>query len=48
MTIIWDGMTKSEILGTQETITRHSLADAAKAYDWEKVLTSFEYTSRLS
>lgn len=38
MSAKWDGITKSEVLGDNETAIRHNLADAAKAYNWNKTL----------
>jgi hypothetical protein len=38
MTCNWDGITKSEVLKTDEVAIRHQLADAAKEYNWGKTL----------
>ncbi|MDB9314947.1 hypothetical protein PN462_17670 [Spirulina sp. CS-785/01] len=38
MTAEWDGITKSEALRDDEVVIRHALADAAKQYNWKKIL----------
>ena len=38
MDIVWDGITQSGVLYEQAEITRSALADAAKAYNWARVI----------
>ena len=38
MDIFWDGVTKAEMLSELAVQVRNSLADAAKTYDWPRVL----------
>lgn len=38
MTTEWDGVTKSDVLRSNEVVIRHALADAAKRYDWKATL----------
>jgi hypothetical protein len=37
MGIIWDGITKADVLNEEAVKVRHSLSDAAKSYDWSQV-----------
>lgn len=48
MTAEWDGITKSEVLRDDEVVVRHKLADAAKEYNWKKVLEILNKRSDLS
>src|SRR5207237_165570 len=38
MHTLWDGITKPETLMPEAAALRHQLADAARAYDWPRVL----------
>ena len=38
MTVEWDGTTKSDGLQDKEVAIRHTLAEAARQYDWQKTL----------
>jgi hypothetical protein len=38
MDIVWDGITRTETLHTNEAHIRHALADAAKRYNWPRVV----------
>lgn len=35
--IVWDGVTRAELLGEEAAKVRHALADAAKSYKWPRV-----------
>lgn len=48
MSAKWDGITKSEVLRDDEVVVRHKLADAAKEYNWKKVLEILNRRSDLS
>jgi hypothetical protein len=37
MDIVWDGITRAEVLHKEAANVRHALADAAKAYNWPRV-----------
>lgn len=34
--IVWDGITRAEVLHEEAVKIRHALADAAKSYNWPK------------
>ena len=36
--VVWDGITRAETLHEEAACIRHDLADAAKAFDWPRVL----------
>jgi hypothetical protein len=38
MDIIWDGVTRADVLHAESVAIRHALADAAKGYNWPRVL----------
>jgi hypothetical protein len=38
MEAVWDGVTRSETLGEDSVRVRQGLADAAKNYDWPRVI----------
>lgn len=38
MDIVWDGIARAETLNEDAVETRHALADAAKRYNWPRVL----------
>ena len=38
MSILWDGVTRADMLDKRTATSRTRLADAAKAYDWDRVL----------
>ena len=42
MSVIWDGIAASHALSEGHIAVRHELADAAKGYDWTKVLSLLE------
>ena len=42
MSVIWDGITAPHALSEGHVAVRHELADAAKGYDWTKVLSLLE------
>ena len=42
MSVIWDGVTARHALSEGHVAVRHELADAAKEYDWKKVLSLVE------
>lgn len=39
MSVVWDGITARQVLHEDHAARRHALADAAKNYDWTKVLS---------
>lgn len=42
MSVVWDGITSRQGLQDDHAARRHALADAAKGYDWMKVLSLIE------
>lgn len=42
MSVTWDGITAGHALSEGHVAVRHALADAAKTYDWPKVLALLE------
>lgn len=38
MDIVWDGITRADVLHEEAARIRHDLADAAKSYNWPKVI----------
>src|SRR3954464_14549295 len=44
---IWDGVTRAETLNPSVAAARHTLADAAKAYDWSMALALLKQDTQL-
>ncbi|MBD8906050.1 hypothetical protein MZTS_04760 [Methylorubrum zatmanii] len=42
MSVVWDGVTACQVLHGDHAARRHALADAAKGYEWTRVLSLLE------
>ena len=47
MAIVWDGIISVDMLHADHAETRHGLADAAKRYDWMRVMAILGENSAL-